>query len=122
MCETSNTPAPVRTATCSWRMPSYWTGISQPANGTSLAPARSWRSNSGVRRRVSAAGGNRPQVTPCEASGRPALRRAPALVHGHGEAQPSREGEIRRMLGAQYAADAIGLQDELDVRGDGFGW
>ena len=51
-----------------------------------------------------------------------ALRRAAALVHGHGQPQPSREGEIRRMLGAQYAADAIGLEDELDVRGDGFGW
>ena len=31
-------------ATCSARMPSYWTGISQPANGTSLAPAATWRS------------------------------------------------------------------------------
>src|SRR5215211_3776844 len=55
MCETSNRPAPVRTATCSWRMPSYCTGISQPANGTSFAPAAAWRSYSGVRRRVSAA-------------------------------------------------------------------
>jgi len=26
------------------------------------------------------------------------------------------------MLGAQYTADAIGLEDELDVCGDGFGW
>ena len=60
MCDTSNTPAFVRTATCSWRMPSYCTGISQPAKGTSLAPAASWRSNRGVRRRVSAAGGKRP--------------------------------------------------------------
>jgi len=25
------------------------------------------------------------------------------------------------MLGAQYAADAIGLEDELNVRGNGFG-
>ena len=56
MCETSKTPAEVRTATCSWRIPSYWTGISQPANGTSRAPARSWRSNSGVRRSVSVGG------------------------------------------------------------------
>ena len=40
MCETSKTPAAVRTATCSARMPSaYWTGISQPANGTSRADA-----------------------------------------------------------------------------------
>ena len=30
-------------------MPAYWTGISQPANGTSLAPAATWRSYSGVR-------------------------------------------------------------------------
>ena len=59
MCETSNIPAPVRTATCSGRIPSYCTGISQPANGTSLAPARSWRSKRGVRRRVAAAGSDR---------------------------------------------------------------
>ena len=57
MCETSNAPAPVRTATCSCLMPSYWTGISQPANGTSRAPAARWRSKSGVRRSVSVAGG-----------------------------------------------------------------
>ena len=36
---TSNTPTFVRTATCSSRMPAYCTGISHPANGTSLAPA-----------------------------------------------------------------------------------
>jgi hypothetical protein len=51
-----------------------------------------------------------------------AVCRAAALVHGNGESKPSREGQIRRMLGAQYAADAAGLQDELDVRCDGFGW
>ena len=38
MCETSNTPASVRTARCSWITPSYCTGISHPANGTILAP------------------------------------------------------------------------------------
>ena len=26
------------------------------------------------------------------------------------------------MLGAQYAVDAVGLEDELDERCDGFGW
>src|SRR4051794_4578474 len=53
MWETSKTPTPVRTASCSSRMPAYWTGISQPANGTSLAPAAWCRSNRGVRRSVS---------------------------------------------------------------------
>ncbi len=38
-------------------MPSYCTGISQPAKGTSLPPASRWRAWSGVRDRVSAAGG-----------------------------------------------------------------
>ena len=38
MCETSKTPASVRTARCSGITPSYWTGISQPANGTMRAP------------------------------------------------------------------------------------
>jgi hypothetical protein len=43
------------------------------------------------------------------------------LVHGHGEAQPSREGKIRRILGPEDAADAVRLQYELDKRCDGFG-
>src|SRR4051794_31881370 len=55
MCETSNTPARSRTAMCSSRMPPYWTGMSQPANGTSFAPSAAWRPCSGVRR--SSAGG-----------------------------------------------------------------
>ena len=39
MWETSNMPARSRTARCSAPTPSYWTGISHPANGTSRAPA-----------------------------------------------------------------------------------
>ena len=39
MCETSKTPASVRTALCSASTPSYCTGISQPANGTMRPPA-----------------------------------------------------------------------------------
>ena len=50
---TSNTPTPVRTASCSSRIPPYWTGISQPAKGTSFAPAATCRSCSGVRASVS---------------------------------------------------------------------
>src|SRR2546421_2411133 len=56
MWETSNTPACSRTARCSAPIPAYCTGISQPAKGTSFAPASSWRANSGVRFRVSAPG------------------------------------------------------------------
>ena len=44
MCETSKTPESVRTALCSAITPSYCTGISQPANGTSRAPAATCRS------------------------------------------------------------------------------
>src|SRR5918911_3297703 len=55
MCETSKIPARSRTAVCSARMPAgYWTGISQPAKGTSRAPAATWRSCNGVRLSVSA--------------------------------------------------------------------
>jgi hypothetical protein len=43
------------------------------------------------------------------------------LVHGHGEAEPSREREFGRMLGAQDASDAVWLEDELDVGGNRFG-
>src|SRR5579864_6281564 len=56
MWETSNTPTSRRTARCSDLIPAYWTGISQPANGTSLAPAAAWRSCSGVRRSEVSAG------------------------------------------------------------------
>src|SRR5688572_1645276 len=38
MCETSNSPAAVRTAMCSAVMPEYSTGMSQPPNGTMRAP------------------------------------------------------------------------------------
>src|SRR5215471_9350419 len=37
---------------CSSLTPLYWSGISQPANSTILAPAATWRSNRGVRRKV----------------------------------------------------------------------
>ena len=50
---TSKIPARSRTAVCSCRIPSYWTGISQPANGTSRAPAATCRACSGVRLSVS---------------------------------------------------------------------
>ena len=42
------------------------------------------------------------------------------MLHGLGESEPSREDEIGRVLGAQHAADAVLLEHELDVRGDGF--
>src|SRR3954470_4206664 len=50
---TSKIPTRSRTALCSSRMPAYCTGISQPANGTSRAPAATWRSWRGVRFSVS---------------------------------------------------------------------
>src|SRR4051794_23777422 len=43
-------------------MPSYCTGISQPANGTSFAPAALWRSWRGVRCRVAATAAGRYQA------------------------------------------------------------
>src|SRR3990172_7781923 len=47
ICETSNRPALLLTARCSSRIPAYWTGISQPPNGTILAPSCRWTSNRG---------------------------------------------------------------------------
>ncbi len=44
MCETSNIPAPLRTASCSAPTPAYWIGISQPAKSAIRAPAATWRS------------------------------------------------------------------------------
>ncbi|GMA32534.1 hypothetical protein GCM10025875_25260 [Litorihabitans aurantiacus] len=48
MCEMSNRPAVVRTATCSATSEVYFTGIDQPANGTIVAPAATWAAWSGV--------------------------------------------------------------------------
>src|SRR5438552_1703535 len=53
MWERSNRPAEVRVCECSARMPSYWSGISQPPNGTILAPAASCKAVRGVRSRSS---------------------------------------------------------------------
>src|SRR3954453_7308538 len=48
---TSNSPTAVRTALCSWRLPPYCTGMSQPPNSISLALSLQWASHKGVRRR-----------------------------------------------------------------------
>src|SRR5438552_2354291 len=45
----SKRPTARRTARCSSTMPVYWTGISQPPEGTIRAPALTWTSRSGVR-------------------------------------------------------------------------
>ena len=79
MCETSNTPAAPRTATCSSRMPAYCTGISQPAKGTSRAPAASWRSYErgalrGSPRRARFAADRRAMAAPKPAKRRPDVR------------------------------------------------
>src|SRR5262245_55598240 len=53
MCETSNSPAPVRTSVCSRTSPVYRTGISKPPKSMSLAPAATWKAWNGVRLTVS---------------------------------------------------------------------
>ena len=93
MCETSKTPALSRTATCSSRMPAYWTGISQPANGTSRAPAATWRSYSGVRFKVS----------------------APAAMRGRDPSTSIRElGAPSGSRSTQHLPDRWNISDELD--------
>ena len=52
MWETSKAPQSSRTARCSAITPSYWTGSSQPANGTMRPPSATWAAWSGVRRNV----------------------------------------------------------------------
>src|SRR5947209_4431425 len=52
MCERSNKPARLRTASCSLRIPPYCTGISNPPNGTIRAPSARWVSCRAVRRRA----------------------------------------------------------------------
>src|SRR5688500_10504469 len=124
MCETSKTPAPVRTATCSWRMPSYCTGISQPANGTSLAPAASWRSYSGVRRSVSVAGGKAFSLGDIDcargpAQEQPVLALLQRLHEGARRSLPAERRPDRRSNdgGAGPAAPPQGRQEREGARG-----
>src|ERR671923_1818403 len=49
MCERPKRPTAFRTVRCSSMIEVYWTGISNPANGTRRAPALTWASWSGVR-------------------------------------------------------------------------
>src|SRR5215468_10739210 len=55
MCETSNTPAAFRTASCSATTPVYWTGMSQPAKSTIRAPSARCTRLSGVWRAMDVA-------------------------------------------------------------------
>ena len=52
---TSNSPARVRTASCSARIPEYSRGMSQPPKLTILAPSRRWTEFSAVLRNSTAA-------------------------------------------------------------------
>ena len=98
MCETSNRPAAVRTATCSCRTPSYCTGMSHPANGTMRAPARTWASCRGVRFRAAAVDKARKTLATLSgstalereltAAGISAARRRARLVHDLAPADP----------------------------------
>src|SRR5262249_42894169 len=53
MCETSNRPAAVRTASCSLTTDLYWRGIPQPAKSTMRAPNLGGGSYGGVCRGIS---------------------------------------------------------------------
>src|SRR4051812_5291168 len=112
MCETSKTPAAVRTATCSSRMPAYWTGISQPANGTRRADAATWRSCSGVRFRVceeaSATSGaryQRPQPRP----------RGAVRVRSHARARERRRGAAPVAARTCGVLAVLGLLRRIDA-------
>src|SRR3954454_4047690 len=94
MWETSKRPARVRTATCSGLIPSYCTGISQPAKGTSRAPAAAWRSYRAVRRRVSVA------KAPDPSGARPGNRSARRRVAG--VATPFRRCSLSPEEGGRY--------------------
>src|SRR5436305_4522757 len=113
-------------------MPSYCTGISQPANGTMRAPAATWRSCSGVRRTVWAAtakGAQRYQrLWP---SHEPVGRADDLRLTRHLEAEAAVEDDVLRLVGFevghrvssghdraellhQAAADALVLQVGVD--------
>ena len=95
MCETSKTPRSRRTARCSGITPSYWTGMSQPANGTIRAPRATWRSCSGVLRRASSL----TSATLDDAGG--------GTASGEARASPLDRQSSRRKLGISMSASEV---------------
>src|ERR1700733_14210999 len=111
MWETSNTPASWRTARCSALIPACCTGISQPANSISLAPAARWRSSRGLRRRASVVEGTFSRLIHAPGgSGQPAGRQQLEVGVDH-EADELLEAHPR--LPAHLAFGFGGVADEL---------
>ena len=89
-------------------MPSYWTGISQPANGTSRAPAATWRSCRGVRFSVSVPDiGVRTLAVGAGTACR-RLSRAPGVPCGAGDEAVREVGHDAHAVGARGGCGAGG--------------
>src|SRR5262245_24937083 len=105
----SNSPAFVRTATASSRMPVYWTGMFQPANGTMRAPRDTCAANSGVSCRVVILG--------ARGGGRGRLSSRPVRITwvGSGSESGGTRERTRRLLAAELVDQAIeiGARDVL---------
>src|SRR3954452_4409627 len=129
MCETSKTPAAVRTARTSSMTPVYCTGISQPAKGTRRPPDSAWRAYSGVRcsssgtaRTLSARGHEahrmRERVGGARLVGRHRADRtqerefgAQGGEHHLGPVRRDRHADARVEEGAEHAADLVGIHE-----------
>src|SRR5579884_855669 len=108
MCERSNSPARFRTASCSLRMLEYCTGISNPPNGTILAPSARWASCRAVRR--SAPESVVVIVSSVLREDVPVLRQLAAKVQREREQAPVRLRVVEPVLAAQRGdvrADAL---------------
>src|SRR3954470_1475981 len=100
MCETSKTPAAVRTARTSSMTPVYCTGISQPAKGTRRPPDSAWRPYSGVRCSSSGTARTLPELRDEAHLVRERVRAA-RLLRGH-RPDPAQEGELIAQVGAHH--------------------
>src|ERR1700688_4629429 len=118
---TSNSPHFWRTALCSAVMPAgYWTGISNPAKGTILAPRATWMSWNGVcfRDMIDGRGrmadGRTADGGPSEMDRRRGTRNMPrwqCAWEGPGFARPDTHASVRRI------DDSIRLDSKAEIRG-----
>ena len=101
-------------------MPAYCTGISQPANGTSFAPAATWRSWSGraLERSVRRPCGPDPSAPNSGGPGRWAHGAAIAACQAGGTRRPRRDGRVRSARAGAHAP-AARASASSGIRGPG---
>ena len=102
MCDRSNRPTALRTVRCSSMIEAYWTGISQPANGTIRAPSATCAACSGVRSRAGRLGHWLVARAEAERSPARSRQRAAQRVLDHGSLGGMGH-QLQRLIGREPA-------------------